>query len=241
MSESSEKTRLFVNEIFSSVQGEGPRIGQVVTFIRLGGCALKCTWCDTKYAFQDGEYMDMATLIGTTLGKPQHLVWTGGEPMEQLRVEHLEAFQNYDRTFSLETNGTRYDPAIARRMDVVVVSPKPCRPWDKHAGKYGMDDYYLEHLTHWVAHPDTYLKFVIDTNISMDKIHRQITQVIDITERVQYDGRPIYLQPMDHGGKGFDIQIKHYYDLYLAILSRSVLTHQDICVLPQLHKWVKLR
>lgn len=239
MPESSEKTKLFVNEIFSSVQGEGPRIGQVVTFIRLGGCALKCTWCDTKYAFQDGKYMDMETLVSKTVGKPQHIVWTGGEPMEQLTVEHLKFFPNH--TFSLETNGTRFNTTIARRMDVIVVSPKPRMPREKNAGQFGMDEHYLDNITRWMSYNHSYLKFVIDTKVDEVKVQEQLSQVMRITNRVEYADRPIYLQPMDHGDKGFAQRIEEYYYLYIALLNRGVFAENDMCVLPQLHKWVKLR
>ena len=50
-------TKYKVSEIFDSIEGEGKRAGELVTFIRLTGCNLRCSYCDTAYAFDGGEYM----------------------------------------------------------------------------------------------------------------------------------------------------------------------------------------
>ena len=51
---------LCVNEIFDSIDGEGKKAGQLATFIRLCGCNLRCSYCDTAYAFNEGRHMDIA-------------------------------------------------------------------------------------------------------------------------------------------------------------------------------------
>jgi 7-carboxy-7-deazaguanine synthase len=53
---------LIINEIFHSLQGEASRIGLPTVFVRLTGCPLRCTWCDTEHAFSGGHRMSIATI-----------------------------------------------------------------------------------------------------------------------------------------------------------------------------------
>ena len=54
---------LIVNEIFQSIQGEGTRAGRVCVLVRLTGCNLRCNWCDTRYAWDDGTPMEIADVL----------------------------------------------------------------------------------------------------------------------------------------------------------------------------------
>lgn len=75
---------LTVNEIFFSVQGEGTRNGEPCVFVRLTGCPLRCTWCDTSYAFHDGTPRTEQDLLDEIGRFPCRLVeLTGGEPLAQ--------------------------------------------------------------------------------------------------------------------------------------------------------------
>jgi 7-carboxy-7-deazaguanine synthase len=75
---------LTVNEIFFSIQGEGTRAGEPCVFVRLTGCPLRCTWCDTASAFHDGEKRSEDDVIAQIAGYPSRLVeLTGGEPLAQ--------------------------------------------------------------------------------------------------------------------------------------------------------------
>jgi 7-carboxy-7-deazaguanine synthase len=78
---------LLVNEIFLSVQGEGTRSGRLCTFVRLQGCGLRCTWCDTPYALEhkkDGVKMSFDDIVQSIVSKDCKFVeFTGGEPLEQ--------------------------------------------------------------------------------------------------------------------------------------------------------------
>ena len=75
---------LTVNEIFFSIQGEGTRAGEPCVFVRLTGCPLRCAWCDTAYAFHDGEKRSEDDVIAQIAGYPSRLVeLTGGEPLAQ--------------------------------------------------------------------------------------------------------------------------------------------------------------
>src|SRR5688572_19529359 len=73
---------LRVTEIFHSVQGESTWAGLPCTFIRLTGCPLRCTWCDTEYAFHGGERMYLEDIIARIDEIGTRLVEvTGGEPL----------------------------------------------------------------------------------------------------------------------------------------------------------------
>ena len=75
---------LTVNEVFFSIQGEGTRTGQPCVFVRLTGCPLRCVWCDTAYAFHEGERRAEEELIAQIGRHPSRLVLlTGGEPLSQ--------------------------------------------------------------------------------------------------------------------------------------------------------------
>ena len=54
---------MIVNEIFTSVEGEGIRAGRLCTFIRFTGCNLRCSWCDTTYAFDEGKEMSVTDIL----------------------------------------------------------------------------------------------------------------------------------------------------------------------------------
>ena len=75
---------LTVNEIFFSIQGEGTRAGRPSAFLRLTGCPLRCAWCDTAYAFHEGERRDEDDVMAELGRLPTRLVClTGGEPLAQ--------------------------------------------------------------------------------------------------------------------------------------------------------------
>lgn len=111
-----------VNEIFSSIQGEGSRAGQAMTFIRLTGCNLRCSYCDQPEAYEDGQ--DMA--LGTILAQVQeaNIPWiclTGGEPLMQDVKPLLDCLHEFGFMVAVETNGTLFVP---EDFDHVTVSPK---------------------------------------------------------------------------------------------------------------------
>jgi len=75
---------LTVNEVFFSIQGEGTRVGLPCVFVRLTGCPLRCTWCDTAYAFHEGTRREEGDVIAEIEAHPCRLaLLTGGEPLAQ--------------------------------------------------------------------------------------------------------------------------------------------------------------
>ncbi|MHB1413242.1 MAG: 7-carboxy-7-deazaguanine synthase QueE [Thermoleophilia bacterium] len=116
---------LTVNEIFQSLQGEGPALGAPATFVRLAGCNLDCSYCDT--AHESGRPMAAGAVLAAAAGGPGRVVITGGEPMlagEQL-VELARAIRGSGGRVDIETNGTIAPPAgLAELVDNFVISPK---------------------------------------------------------------------------------------------------------------------
>ncbi len=79
-----------INEIYLSVQGESTRTGLPCIFIRLTGCNLRCSWCDTAYAFHEGKNMSIDEILQKVANFGIHLVEiTGGEPLMQDNVYTL--------------------------------------------------------------------------------------------------------------------------------------------------------
>ena len=96
-----------VNEIFYSIQGESTEAGRPCIFIRLTGCKLRCSYCDTKYAYHEGEMMDISSVLTHIRRFPCTLVEvTGGEPLEQKdTIELLQALLAAKYEVMLETDG----------------------------------------------------------------------------------------------------------------------------------------
>ena len=98
---------LTVNEIFYSIQGESTYAGKPCVFVRLAGCDLRCSWCDTPYAFNEGEKMSIDAVLQQVdqYGSPLVEV-TGGEPLLQDDVYPLmQRLVDSGRTVLLETGG----------------------------------------------------------------------------------------------------------------------------------------
>ncbi|RLF30939.1 MAG: hypothetical protein DRM98_06200, partial [Thermoplasmata archaeon] len=77
-----------INEIFYSIQGEGKWTGLPNIFIRTAGCNLRCTFCDTKYAYENGVELQVEEIINKITQYPcKHVCITGGEPLLQEDIE----------------------------------------------------------------------------------------------------------------------------------------------------------
>ena len=115
---------LTINEIFYSIQGESSRAGQPCVFVRLTACDLRCSWCDTPYAFHEGRKMSVDEVLAAVDRHGCPLVEiTGGEPLLQEDVYPLmERLLADGRTVMLETGGhrpiTRVPAAVVKIVDV---------------------------------------------------------------------------------------------------------------------------
>ena len=114
---------LKVNEIFYSIQGEGPHSGMPAVFVRLAGCSMGCDFCDTKYAFANGQEMPLEAIIAQMEQYPcRNTVITGGEPTEQDFAPLARALKQQGWTVHMESNGAQN--CDVSDIDFLVVSPK---------------------------------------------------------------------------------------------------------------------
>src|SRR6201996_2408545 len=115
---------LTINEIFYSIQGESTFAGQPCVFVRLTGCDLRCTYCDTEYAFYEGKRRSLDDSIAEVRTHPCKLVEvTGGEPLLQKRVHTLMSrLADEGYTVLIETRGghdiSLGDKRVHRIMDL---------------------------------------------------------------------------------------------------------------------------
>ncbi len=115
-----------VLEVFDSVQGEGLHAGLGATFIRLAGCNLRCTWCDTAYsvAGDGGESLSVEELLARQAFAQPMVIITGGEPTLHDLGPLVQALHARGKYVCLETNGTNPVPE-EWGIDWITVSPKP--------------------------------------------------------------------------------------------------------------------
>ncbi len=113
---------LEVNEIFLSIQGESSWSGLPCVFIRLTGCNLRCTFCDTRYAYEQGRFMEIPDILGEVRRLRCDLVEvTGGEPLIQEETPRLVSrLLDEGHTVLLETNGSLDISTVDRRCVRIV-------------------------------------------------------------------------------------------------------------------------
>jgi 7-carboxy-7-deazaguanine synthase len=144
---------LTINEIFHSIQGESTHAGRPCVFVRLTACDLRCSWCDTPYAFYEGRKMSVDDVIAQVKSYQCNLVEiTGGEPLLQKEVRPLMQ-RLLDDGFSVmvETGGHRSIAEVPR--EVVRVMDVKCPA----SGESHRNDWTnMDHLT-----PQDEVKFVI--------------------------------------------------------------------------------
>lgn len=163
---------LLVNEIFLSIQGESSMAGWPCAFIRLTGCNLRCSYCDTAYAFAEGRRMRLSEVLDQirSLAAPYAsckprlplVELTGGEPlMQPASLDLMRALCDREYTVLLETNGawdiSAVDPRVRRIVDLKCPSSgeQHRNRWENLACLTGLDevkfvistwaDYYWAH------------------------------------------------------------------------------------------------
>jgi len=113
---------LTVNEVFFSIQGEGTRAGRPCVFVRLTGCPLRCTWCDTAYAFHEGVKRAEDDLMTEVETFPCNLVeLTGGEPLSQpAAFPFITRLLDSGREVLVETSGHILLEALDKRAVAIM-------------------------------------------------------------------------------------------------------------------------
>jgi len=116
--------RVKLTEIFRSLQGEADSVGYPTVFVRLTGCPLRCTYCDTAYAFHGGQWWELPAILDRVRElEARHVCVTGGEPLAQPGVHPLmSALCDAGYRVSLETSGAMplgaVDPRVVKVVDL---------------------------------------------------------------------------------------------------------------------------
>lgn len=159
---------LTVNEIFFSIQGESTRAGSPCVFVRLTACDLRCSWCDTEYAFYEGQKRSVEDVVAEVERYDCPLVEiTGGEPLLQDEVYPLmQTLLDRGRTVMLETGGHR--PIGLVPQDVIKIVDVKCPASGESArNEWGN----LERLT-----PHDEVKFVVQDRADYEYAKNVITK-----------------------------------------------------------------
>lgn len=208
-----------ISEIFTSLQGEGTLMGTPTTFIRLGGCNLRCKWCDTTFAQTGGEETSLEDILSKV--NAAHVVLTGGEPLardpEELRrlVEGLG-----DRHITVETNAT-----IKSDLKVALWSLSPKLGSSGNHPDPETIAYYLQQAPGRVQ-----LKFVI----SQPEDLRLVQELLARFSPKEISKVPVIFQPEGSA----EPYIESLRALCEQILEDSTWTAYQVRVLPQLHRLV---
>jgi 7-carboxy-7-deazaguanine synthase len=180
---------MVITEIFKSIQGEGTRAGLPCIFVRLTGCNLRCTWCDTAYAFHGGKKMTVDEVIArvdelagrrgdasasVSAGVPL-VELTGGEPLLQEEIYPLaEKLLAAGYTVMIETSGERFVGRLPKKV-IKIVDVK-C-PDSGEADTFDMQN--LDALT-----PEDEVKFVLSSRRDYE-FAREFTARHELASRVR--------------------------------------------------------
>ncbi|WP_245867710.1 7-carboxy-7-deazaguanine synthase [Sporomusa silvacetica DSM 10669] len=178
-------------EIFSSIQGEGFHMGKGATFIRVAGCNLRCSWCDTGYSFDlsTSKWMSVGDILAAECFSHHHVVITGGEPTLYNLEPLVRALHKLGKYVAIETNGTNSIP-VEWGIDWITASPKP-------ASGFALSCQADE------------LKYVVDDEFSIDVISNHAVPAGRIFLQIE-SGRQESLQ------KAYDL-INRYPELQLRL------------------------
>jgi 7-carboxy-7-deazaguanine synthase len=157
-----------ITEIFFSIQGESSHVGRPCVFVRLTGCNLRCTWCDSEYTFTGGERMSLDEVVAQVASYGCRLVEvTGGEPLaqaESFELIHRLCEEGYE--VLIETSGS---------IDTTPVDPRAKLILDiKCPGSGEVEKNRWSNLDHLRSHDE--LKFVIADRADYDWARQVISE-----------------------------------------------------------------
>ena len=174
-----------VSELFYSIQGEGKLVGVPSVFIRLSGCNLRCTWCDTPYASWEPQGTEMsidAIVEQSRAFNSCHAVLTGGEPLIFPEIVKLsDSLRNAGHHITVETAATVYQPI---QVDLASISPKLSNstPFEREGGRFAIN-HERQRLNIPVIQklmdeaPVFQLKFVVSAPDDLDEIRTILDQL----------------------------------------------------------------
>jgi organic radical activating enzyme len=180
-----------VNEIFKSIQGEGPNFGKPAIFLRTAQCNLKCTWCDTKYTWDWENYDFTKEVKEISIDKIKekildleikHLVITGGEPLlQQDDLADLLSFLKPDFYVEIETNCTILpNKMLTDLVDQWNVSPKTENSGNPLELYENNECYYF-----FANQKNCFFKYVVENESDIPEIKKFVNKYNIPEKRVQ--------------------------------------------------------
>lgn len=180
-----------INEIFKSIQGEGPNFGKPAIFLRTAQCNLKCTWCDTKYTWDWDNYDYTKEVKEMTLEEIKeqvldleikHLVITGGEPLlQQDDLADLLSFLKPDFYVEIETNCT----ILPNKMLTDLVDQWNVSPKTENSGN-PLELYENDECYYFFANQENcFFKYVVEDESDIPEIKKFVTKYNIPENRVQ--------------------------------------------------------
>ena len=180
-----------INEIFKSIQGEGPNFGKPAIFLRTAQCNLKCTWCDTKYTWDWENYDYTKEVKEMTLEEIKeqlldleikHLVITGGEPLlQQDDLADLLSFLKPDFYVEIETNCT----ILPNKMLTDLVDQWNVSPKTENSGN-PLELYENDECYYFFANQENcFFKYVVENESDIPEIKKFVTKYNIPENRVQ--------------------------------------------------------
>jgi|TARA_A100001234_G_scaffold57078_1_gene48979 7-cyano-7-deazaguanosine (preQ0) biosynthesis protein QueE len=180
-----------INEIFKSIQGEGPNFGKPAIFLRTAQCNLKCTWCDTKYTWDWENYDYTKEVKEMTLEEIKeqlldleikHLVITGGEPLlQQDDLADLLSFLKPDFYVEIETNCT----ILPNKMLTDLVDQWNVSPKTENSGN-PLELYENDECYYFFANQENcFFKYVVEDESDISEIKKFVAKYNIPENRVQ--------------------------------------------------------
>ena len=227
-----EQYKAKINEIFDSIQGEGPYIGYRQLFVRFCGCNLLCDYCDTE--FNQGETYSVSELLNKVksfdLEHIHSVSLTGGEPLLQYEFlkEFLPEIKKTGAKIYLETNGTLTKALknVLEYIDIISMDFK-IDSSAKIGDIYSSHDEFLK--TAKEAQKEVFAKLVFDENIK----DYEINECVSLAKK--YD-IPLILQPKMNGNN-----ISVTQDKILKIFETFTEKYHDVRMIGQVHKFFDIK
>jgi 7-carboxy-7-deazaguanine synthase len=227
MTISANNATYLVIETFTSLQGEGTRIGRPSTFVRLAHCNLQCTFCDTTYSWKKGDMVEPMKMSPSQVAekiRAYDVVLTGGEPLLHNLGPLLDELDGHFVT--VETNATLYKPDP--RVSLWSLSPKLGS--SGHTPDRAVIERYLDEQVASVQ-----LKFVVGDQADVEAVKELLGKMPTvIEERV-----PVILQPVGYANQSRDVYCERMRELVEDVLLPDPFWHAyDMRFLPQFHRLV---
>ena len=202
---------LRINEIFYSIQGESSRIGMPTIFVRLTGCPMRCTYCDTEYAFHDGQQKEIEEIIQEIKKfDTNYVTVTGGEPLAQKNCIYLmNQLCELGYQVSLETGGGLSIKDVHSKVKIILDIKTPKSNEDKNN--------FWPNLAN--IKPNDEIKFVIQD-------YEDFSWSIDIIEKYQLNQHQILFSPVYNVLAGEQLAewiLKHQLNVRLQLQLHKIL------------------